>query len=163
MRWNYWFSDITGCMQLRCIQWRQRTNFTASDCTFTFYLNLKANSQTSILYNRYVHMSPPVHLSLTWVCLITPHATFFSDSSRIWDGLRRSEKTPLLANLLALTRARETQRQKCGQCWFTGLFQARVCVCVRACVRACVCACVRACVCVCVCVRACVCVCVLID
>ena len=32
VQWN-WFSDITGCMTFRCIQWRQRTNFTAPSCT----------------------------------------------------------------------------------------------------------------------------------
>ena len=30
VQWN-WFSDVTGCMKFRCIQWRQRTNFT--ECT----------------------------------------------------------------------------------------------------------------------------------
>ena len=32
LQWN-WFSDVTGCMLLRCIQWPQRTNFTAPGCT----------------------------------------------------------------------------------------------------------------------------------
>ena len=34
VQWN-WSSDVTWCMQLRCIQWPQRTNFTAPDCTCT--------------------------------------------------------------------------------------------------------------------------------
>ena len=31
VQWN-WFSDVTGCMKFRCIQCRQRTNFTAQGC-----------------------------------------------------------------------------------------------------------------------------------
>ena len=37
VQWN-WFSDITECMQLRCNQWRQRTNFTAPSCTLASHL-----------------------------------------------------------------------------------------------------------------------------
>ena len=32
MQWN-WFSDVTAAAAVTCIQWRQRTNFTAPDCT----------------------------------------------------------------------------------------------------------------------------------
>ena len=31
VQWN-WFSDVTGCTWVTCIQWRQRTNFTAPSC-----------------------------------------------------------------------------------------------------------------------------------
>ena len=31
VQWN-WFSDVTGCMKLRCIHWRQRTDYTAPGC-----------------------------------------------------------------------------------------------------------------------------------
>ena len=34
VQWN-WLSDITGCMKFRCIQWCQRTNFTAPGCNYT--------------------------------------------------------------------------------------------------------------------------------
>ena len=34
VQWN-WFSDVTGCTWVTCIQWRQRTNFTAPGCTGT--------------------------------------------------------------------------------------------------------------------------------
>ena len=33
VQWN-WFSDVTWCTWATCIQWRQRTNFTAPDCTY---------------------------------------------------------------------------------------------------------------------------------
>ena len=33
MNRRHWFSDVTGCMKFRCIQWHQRTNFTAPGCT----------------------------------------------------------------------------------------------------------------------------------
>ena len=32
-QWN-WFSDVTGCTWVTCIQWRQRTSFTAPGCTY---------------------------------------------------------------------------------------------------------------------------------
>ena len=32
VQWN-WISDVIGCMKIRCIQWRQRTNFVAPSCT----------------------------------------------------------------------------------------------------------------------------------
>ena len=32
VQWNC-FSDVTGCIKFRCIQWHQRTNFTAPGCT----------------------------------------------------------------------------------------------------------------------------------
>ena len=32
VQWS-WFSDVTGCVKLRCIQWCQRINFTAPGCT----------------------------------------------------------------------------------------------------------------------------------
>ena len=31
VQWN-WFSDVAWSMKIRCIQWRQRTNFTAPGC-----------------------------------------------------------------------------------------------------------------------------------
>ena len=31
VQWN-WFSDVTGCTWISCIQWRQRTHFTAPGC-----------------------------------------------------------------------------------------------------------------------------------
>ena len=33
VQWN-WFSNATGCTRISCIQWRQRTNFTAPGCTY---------------------------------------------------------------------------------------------------------------------------------
>ena len=34
LQW-YWFSSVSGCISLRCIRWRQGTNFTAPSCTRT--------------------------------------------------------------------------------------------------------------------------------
>ena len=35
VQWN-WFSDVTWCTRDTCIQWRQRTNFTALGCTHVY-------------------------------------------------------------------------------------------------------------------------------
>ena len=39
VQWN-WFSDVTGCTWVTCIQWRQRTNFTAPGRAMLFWRNI---------------------------------------------------------------------------------------------------------------------------
>ena len=39
VQWN-WFSGVTGCTWNSCIQWRQRTNFTAPGCRGRFQVNV---------------------------------------------------------------------------------------------------------------------------
>ena len=36
--WN-WFSDVTGCTWITCIQWGQRTDFTAPGCTLSLWFS----------------------------------------------------------------------------------------------------------------------------
>ena len=51
---RHWFSDVTGCAWATCIQWRQRTNFTAPGCMPSydwrhFYTQIVSNGVGLIL------------------------------------------------------------------------------------------------------------------
>ena len=49
VQWN-WFSDITGCTWVTCIQWRQRTNFTAPGCHLTEMLAVRSKTTETVLW-----------------------------------------------------------------------------------------------------------------
>ena len=44
VQWN-WFSDVTVCVYLRCMQWRQIASFTAPGCTYTWCVSMLANTR----------------------------------------------------------------------------------------------------------------------
>ena len=63
VQWN-WFSDVTGCTRVTCVQWRPRTNinFTALGCTldhllYSWRIHEAVDSQTLSLACPY--FSPP--------------------------------------------------------------------------------------------------------
>ena len=46
-----WFSDVAGCMKLRCIQWRQRTNSPAPGCTYVLqYMHFETFWQKCLIW-----------------------------------------------------------------------------------------------------------------